>query len=701
MSHSPGINLKANIMTKIKEFLSRPEGYFTALFLIGSVSYLITTSALGFYWDDWQAVFLYKTNSLTSIFDYFKYDRPMSSWTYWVTFPWVPMTPLAWQILSVLIRVGAVWFLTKAFMLLWPEHTKALQWYGVLILVFPPFNLQNISVAFSQHFITMLLFSFSIYSMVKAIQTETSWRFIWGTASILSAAGHLLTMEYFIGLEGLRPFIIWFAQKTRSANHQRLTNLRRTVFISLPYLGLFAGYLYWRIFSYPMIFNTTMEDPNTPILLYELWKAPFKTLVYLANLSLQDTVYLITQSWLIPLETSLLRIDAKFNLVSWFSGLLIAGIFGFLTLSQPQPSQEPKARRKFIWQGVIIGLLLAIFGGLPVWLTDRSLLVGKWSARFSLAPMLGVSLLLVVLVYWFIENSKKQAIFFIVVSGLAIAYQMQITHKYALDWEKQRDYYWQMHWRIPAIQPNTAFFSGNVPSNYSSHHSAGFALEIMYGGENISEELTTWYFRPADAGSFYSDMVPGKPIDFTLRSLTYAGSTSNVIGVQNHMSAPACLLILDKIYAENPRMEPADRDIMALSNLERINLEKQSETMDTLIFGKELDHDWCFYFQKADLARQQKDWNSVYQLMDEAFSADLAPKQSLEYTPLLEAQYNKKDWNGVLDTSRKMIDHPTDKEGYVCSVWNWLGQSTGIQPPQEILSEMKLLMDCKIVFTNN
>jgi hypothetical protein len=37
----------------------------------------------------------------------------------------------------------------------------------------------------------------------------------------------------------------------------------------------------------------------------------------------------------------------------------------------------------------LIGICALLFGGLAVWITDRQLLEGKWSDRFSLAPMLG------------------------------------------------------------------------------------------------------------------------------------------------------------------------------------------------------------------------------------------------------------------------------------------------------------------------
>lgn len=687
-------------MTKIKVFLSHSFGYFLTLVLIGSLSYLFTTSALGFYWDDWQAVFLYKTESFKELLAYFSYDRPVSAWTYWVTFPWMPMTPIAWQILTVITRAAAVWFLTKSFILLWPGHVRLLQWYGVLLLVFPSFNMQSISVAFNQHFLTMLLFSFSIYAMIKSIQTSTPWRWVWGLASITSGAGHMVTMEYFAGLEALRPFFIWIALNNKCETRSWNQRLGRTAIYWMPYLLLMAGYLYWRLKLYPMVLGADpLESSNAPVLLYELTRQPGKTLITLANLALQDSIHLITQSWLVPLQTSMLRVDATFNLFSWIVGLAAAALFGIRAAWQ-FPKDENTAGNRFKLQAGIVGVSAVLLGGLPVWLMNRQALEGKWSERFTLAPMIGAVLLLVVLVAWFVENRRKQHILFIVVLGLSIAYQMQITHKYALDWKIQQDYYWQLAWRVPAIKPDTAFFSANVPSSYTSHHSAGFAMDILYGGETLSRDLATWYFRPDDEGIFFAALAPDQPIKFKLRSIGFEGSTSHALGIQNQASS-VCLLILDEIYMNNPLMDSSYEKILPLSNVDQIDLTADPIQPDPLIFGKEPDHDWCYYFQKADLARQQRDWDGVYGFMDEAFSTGLTPKHSLEYTPLLEAQYNRQDWDGVLETSRKMVAFAAGQEKYVCSLWQRLEESTGVQPPQDIADEMTRILDCSQPFPVN
>ena len=54
-------------------------------------------------------------------------------------------------------------------------------------------------------------------------------------------------------------------------------------------------------------------------------------------------------------------------------------------------------------------------------------------------------------------------------------------------------------------------------------------------------------------------------------------------------------------------------------------------------FGKELPHEWCYYYQKADLARQQGDWTRVSQLGDEAQKLGCHPNDQMEWMPFLQA----------------------------------------------------------------
>jgi hypothetical protein len=55
------------------------------------------------------------------------------------------------------------------------------------------------------------------------------------------------------------------------------------------------------------------------------------------------------------------------------------------------------------------------------------------------------------------------------------------------------------------------------------------------------------------------------------------------------------------------------------------------------MFGPEPAHRWCYYFEKADLALQTGDWESVAALGKQASAAGLHPEDWVEWTPFLQA----------------------------------------------------------------
>ena len=68
---------------------------------------------------------------------------------------------------------------------------------------------------------------------------------------------------------------------------------------------------------------------------------------------------------------------------------------------------------------------------------------------------------------------------------------------------------------------------------------------------------------------------------------------------------------------------------------------------DPEIFGLEPEHDWCYYFQKGDLARQTGDWKTAIALYKEAQKKGLAPSFGTEYIPFIEAYAQTGDWKNA------------------------------------------------------
>ena len=70
------------------------------------------------------------------------------------------------------------------------------------------------------------------------------------------------------------------------------------------------------------------------------------------------------------------------------------------------------------------------------------------------------------------------------------------------------------------------------------------------------------------------------------------------------------------------------------SHLDRIVPSGPSPTPSPKIFGYEPEHDWCYYYQKASLARQIGDWEEIGRLYDQTRKLGL---KAITRTSSLEA----------------------------------------------------------------
>jgi hypothetical protein len=75
------------------------------------------------------------------------------------------------------------------------------------------------------------------------------------------------------------------------------------------------------------------------------------------------------------------------------------------------------------------------------------------------------------------------------------------------------------------------------------------------------------------------------------------------------------------------------------------------------IYGKQNHQTWCYYFEKADLARQYGQWNEVVRLWNEASSIGVKTENGFEYIPFIEGFGHLEDWEQVtlLTKSAKKI----------------------------------------------
>ncbi len=135
---------------------------------------------------------------------------------------------------------------------------------------------------------------------------------------MLLALVQMMTMEYFVGLELLRPFILYLlvSPQVKGFGRRAVKTLQRWA----PYLVVMAAFALWRLFLMP----TPGRDRNTPTLLLDLVQKPLNTLVYFLQAALQDSVQILVATWYKTLEPALFTLTRPANLLSWVVVVLVA-----------------------------------------------------------------------------------------------------------------------------------------------------------------------------------------------------------------------------------------------------------------------------------------------------------------------------------------------------------------------------------------
>jgi hypothetical protein len=122
---------------------------------------------------------------------------------------------------------------------------------------------------------------------------------------------------------------------------------------------------------------------------------------------------------------------------------------------------------------------------------------------------------------------------------------------------------------------------------------------------------------------------------------------------------------------DNPQIPDLTRQALPVSNLSRIEPEPVSgEYPPSELFGAEPEHTWCYYYQKAELAVQFRDWERAAALGDDAQARGYAPTNPFEWLPLIQGYTMSRRWEAALDRSRTAFGADEAIAPSLCRLWD-------------------------------
>lgn len=602
------------------------------LLLVCAIVYGPMLRSLGFYWDDWPGMMVANYLTPNDLRAYVASDRPASAFLFSTVSSLLGTDPLRAHVAALMARwliALTVWWIVAG---VWPGRRFEALATALLVAVYPGYGQHAIAWVHTQGvYIPLLLILFSFGCSVWSVRISR-FRYGFTAGAIAAAAATTLVVEYFVGLELIRPVLM--AAALGSSARGWGARYRKALAAWWPFLLILCSWFIWRVF----FFHSARQATNQGALLSEIGGHPLQQLIQRILYGSSDVVKAGLLAWTQAAGSYIFTSEQR---GIWLEGLLILTGVAVLTAIwlrreaavQPDTTVEEQA-----WGGlaIVIGLFAMCAGGLPVWAANRHIILGALPDRYSLPLMFGSCLFAAGVVRRCLRTAAQQGAALALLAGIGGIYQFRTEADFAADWQLQRQLFWQLKWRAPGLLPGTAVvLVDDSALNPKSNYAVAVPLNLMYSGHPQSSRMGYWAFRTPrnDPDHYRTPLLPNSQIEGRARTVWFQGSTTNELAIWYR--PPGCLRILTP--SDSGEMLDGDaRRAASLSRLDRIRIESGSAA-DNKVMGREPEHGWCYYFESAELARQTGHWAIIVSLGDQARAKQLSPSVAAEWAPFIEA----------------------------------------------------------------
>lgn len=671
----------------LRERLPRltPRSVPVVLLLVCLAGFGLLIPWLGFYQDDWYQIWFERAFGSGVFVNFFAIERPFIAIIYMLTTPLVGTSPLSWQIFALFSRwlaALAVWWTLKT---TWPRNLRLAIWATLAFTLYPGFRQQWVAVIYSQYFLQMAAQVTSLGIMVLAVRHPRRRWSLTALALVLAFFG-LFTSEYFFGLELVRPLFLWVALREEVELSLKI-RLKKTLARWSPYLALMLAFVIWRVvvFQFPTY---------TPVFIGEAGFGATQVLSLLLEI-VRSALEVGLLVWLKPLmtfvENGLSNPWTLAALALAVPAMLAIAIY-LVRLSKPDenwqthPAQaDGYAARQFI----AIGLFGLLVSGLPFWLVGLPVNTRLESgSRFTIAFMLSASLLLAGLVDLIFRKQAHKAAAIAVIAGLALGQHFIDANTYRVVHHSQGNFFQQLAWRAPALEPGTLVLTNVFDEPLSGDNSMTAALNWVYDpSPPYALEYMLFYMPNRLEIDSLPGLVPGLPVNKPFRTTEFHGSTSQALVV--YYAQPNCLRVLDPATDHGPLKQesipPALSGAVPLSNLAQIQTGAPPVELPPKLFRSTPgDESWCYFYEKADLARQMGDWQEIVRLGEQAFNLEPRLEQTWEVLPFIEGYARAGQMAHARELTLKALQAgqgnspPASK--LLCSVWEQIQRDQETPP---------------------
>jgi hypothetical protein len=694
------MNSNQKLYSKVKSFILDTRFTPVILLLLCFLSYGIFISVTGFFIDDWYIIWFKHFFGAAQLPLYFGVDVPFQGYFY----PLASFllagseSPIVWGLFALILRwlsTLALWGMLKT---LWPKFDERNIMIVLLAAVFPGFTQHWYVIIYSYCYACLAFFFLSITLMIKAVKEPKRFWIFYLLSLFLGF--YSMASEIFFGLELIRPVILYIVLLRKNLPFGKI--IKSVLSYWSGYVIYFAGYAIWKIF-----FFTSAIHKLT--IINSLLQQPLDTIFSTFRAIYQSVVDSVVNSWTNPFNLS--NYPEK-GIISIFIPLVIVavfiGLYVWLLLSLKKDKlAENKDISSWRKEMLLVSISSLVFAIIPIWAAGLRIDYLGIDNRHLLAFLFGSCLFLVVisdsLLFW----TKRGVIVISLLVAFATGYQIANANAFKNLWIQQTRLFWQFNWRIPGLQPGTTLFMSIGPSNVDQYSGETLSAQVNWTySDTVVDRKTNFQviILERDERNLISSFAPNTLIQVDFRSYRFLGNTSQSIFL--FLNNPGCLRILDQTITPPETVIPDFNNHVLksvftassmLNNLALIKNQGDVQNHPPLqILGKEIPHTWCYYFEKAELARQFSDYSKVISLLDEAKAQGFSPSVESEWYPFIDSYARKGDWENAELITRNLAanNDPTIQLG-LCHIWQRLANDLTDPTSTRLTSEMiKSTLNC-------